>query len=191
MTDTELLAEFIQSFELLDDLLELEPVPPELRGNNDGSFGRMVKWKPARIQTDAAALVAVYNVVPGPFPPLYEQLVLSYRWLEVHLKEIVCLHQNTPADSLMPLLKAITGDRILTEVLLPQGFIPFGKAAEAYDPICFDTRRRGPDGDCPIVRFEHESILCNGQIGESWIVAGSFRILVERVIATAAGRRDT
>ncbi len=35
--------------------------------------------------TDPACLVAVYSKLPAKFPPLYEKLVLTYRWQEVDL----------------------------------------------------------------------------------------------------------
>jgi hypothetical protein len=187
MTDADLLVEFVKAFDLLDDMLLFEKVPSELQGESvAGKYGRLQKWKPAFIRTDPASLAEVYERLPGTFPPLYEQLVISYRWLEVDLEPIVRLLANAPANSLNPLMKQITLDPILTDVLLPKGFIPFGKApGGCYDPICFDTSRRDTTGDCPIIQFEHEAILCYEKIGETWEVAPSFRRLVEMVIARA------
>lgn len=44
MSGTELLAEFIRSFEMLDDMLAFEPTLPDFRGVGDDSLGRMEKW---------------------------------------------------------------------------------------------------------------------------------------------------
>ena len=88
----------------------------------------------------------------------------------------------------MALSSRITADPILFEVLFSHGLIQFGRAAGgSYDPICFDARRRRTDGDMPIVRLEHEAILCNERLGDSWEVARSFRLLVESVIAKGTG----
>jgi hypothetical protein len=188
MKDDDLLIEFVEAFEILDDMIAVKPFPHGLQVINDvGDKQRLARWKPVRVVTDPNELFTLYKLLPSPFPPLYERLALSYRWLEVHLGNIVCLLQNSGSDSLMPLLKEITRDDTFVRILLPLGLIPFGKAAgDCYDPVCFDTRRPTADGDYPIIRLEHEAILCNERIGDSWQVAESFRTLVETVIMRAS-----
>ena len=186
MTDAQLLGEFVRAFEKLDDLVSSQAIPPELDNGMDDSQWARPKWKPAAIATDPAALGDVYERLPGRFPPLYEQLVLSYRWLEVELGGVVSLVANPPGPSLVTLLSKITKDPILANVLFPLGLIQFGRAPGGnYDPICFDTRRRHADGDTPIVRIEHEAILCDDRLGESRELAPSFRSLVESIIVKA------
>jgi hypothetical protein len=51
-----------------------------------------------------------------------------------------------------------------------------------YDPVCFDLRRRSSTGDCPIVKIDHEQILCNWRIKKVGELAPSFRKLVESTI---------
>ena len=189
MSDSELLAAFIHAFEKLNDLVAQELIAPELEAGMDDSQWARPKWKPAAIRTDPLALDEIYRRLPGRFPPLYEQLVLSYRWIEVELDGIVTLLGNPPGPTLAGLEAAINADSALVEVLFPVGMIPFGKApGGSYDPICFDTGRRRPDGDCAVVRVEHEAISCDARLGDSWEVASSFRFLAESVVAKAAGR---
>lgn len=54
-----------------------------------------------------------------------------------------------------------------------------------YDPVCFDLRRRS-NGDCRIVKFDHEEILCNRRLVEVDDPATGFRRLMELVIEDAA-----
>jgi len=50
-----------------------------------------------------------------------------------------------------------------------------------YDPICFDLNHYS-NGDCPIVRFEHESILMYDKIGEKKQLFPSFRKMMQAVV---------
>lgn len=162
MTDDDLLHAFVRCFLLFDEPLD------------ESSF----TYESAA--TPLPVLDPLYERLPGKFPPLFEQLLMRYRWPEVEIEGGLRLLPNLGAD-LSRFLAEVTRDPILTSVLLPQGFVPFAKAPDyCYDPICFDVWNRSPEGDCPIRRFEHEAILCEDRIGEWSIVASSFRELLQR-----------
>ena len=181
MDDQRLVDEFVASFTRLDDLIVHSKlvVPPELQTDWIDGFER---WRPFAVHTDRAALAQVYRRLPSRFPPLYELLILSYRWLEVDL-QLLELLPNPPGPTLEPLIEGIFRDPIFVKVLIPKGYIPFAMASDSYDPICFDTTRPTKRGDCPIVRFEHESILCDERIRDFEVIEPSFRSLVLRVLA--------
>ena len=184
--DADLLERFVNSFHRFGELLAYEQVPPELDGGLDDSRWARQKWRPAAIATDPAALAPLYRKLPGRFPPLYESLALSYRWLEVELGDTVRLLSNPPGPALQGLLEYITVDRVFVKVLLPLGLIPFGRGCGgSYDPICFDIKHRNAAGDCPVVRVEHEAVLCDLRLGKTWQVAASFRDLVGTVVGEA------
>src|SRR5205814_6573624 len=83
--------------------------------------------------------------------------------------------------------REITSDPILFRVLSAGRFVQFGRGPDYdYDPICFDLRRRGADGHCPIVKFDHEDILTRETLTVVGELAPSFRYLVEDVIRRAA-----
>jgi hypothetical protein len=193
LSNTLLLQHFIASFNKLGDTTVFDrtrdaaSIPPEMdAGADDSPWARRV-WKPAAIRTDRSALDELYQKLPDRFPPLYEELVLSYRWFEADLHGYITLLANAPGPTLRPLMDEITADLALVEVLFARGLIPFGRASGgSYDPICFDTLRRRNDGDYPIVRVEHEAMLCDSRIGESWVVAGSFRTFLEKIVADSA-----
>lgn len=177
------------AFGKLDNLVlcdEKQLLPPELDAGNDDSPWARRRWKPAVASTNRAALAELHKALPASLPPLYEQLVLSYRWLEVELRDFAILFANPPGNGLKALLAKMTCDRAMTDVLFPLGLIPFGQASDGrYDPVCFDTARRAGRGDCPVMRIEHEAVLCNQRVSDSWEIAGSFRSFVEAVVAKA------
>jgi hypothetical protein len=191
MSDDGLLERFVATFPQLDDLICLpnEPVPPELASpeSDDWDSWQGDRWRPAAIATGRDQLEALYHKVPGPFPALYERLVLSYRWLDVFLRTAMLLG-NPPGPTLDGLAGAILRDPVLTNTLLPAGLIPFGRVSDGgYDPMCFDLNARKKD-DCPIIQVEHESVLCHDRIGKTCLRYPSFRELACETIDLAQAR---
>jgi hypothetical protein len=87
MTDEDLLERFVASFEKLDEMCavrEIFPIAWELRTQEPDQFGE-AQWRPVKTATAPASLDLLYAKLPARFPPLYERLVLSYRWAEVDL----------------------------------------------------------------------------------------------------------
>jgi|TARA_R110001592_G_scaffold359790_1_gene667092 hypothetical protein len=185
MSDTKLLKQFVESFARMDEMLAPEGVPDELLVKAESetweSWREFSRWQPLPVETDPAELDPLYQRIGGTFPPLYEHLLLSYRWLEVDLK-LLRLFANPPGDNFTGLSEAIFADRALAEVLIPTGYVPFGRSSVNYDPMCFDLNTRAPTGDCPVIQFEHEAILCERQIGEQWQRWDSFRDLMSEVV---------
>jgi hypothetical protein len=190
-SDADLLAQYIAAFEKLDDLCDFA-VPPNLRVGID-AYGSE-QWQPQPVTTPPSALEALYQGLGlsgagvARFPRLYETLILSYRWADVDLGTYRLLG-NEPAEDLSPLLTAMRKDKYLFETLTANGFVPFGKGPDMdYDPVCFDFRQRRSGGDCRIVKFDHEAILCHGRIREVAELAPNFRSLVQRTLERAAAR---
>jgi hypothetical protein len=76
---------------------------------------------------------------------------------------------------------------VLFRIFSAGGFVQVGRGPDYdYDPVCFDLRRRDADGDCPIVKFDHEDILTGETLTVVGELAPSFRQLVEDVIRRAA-----
>lgn len=139
--------------------------------------------------TKPARLEPLYAILPGHFPPLYKQLVLSYRWPQVALPMLDLL-ANPLAAGLEELLEHIQADKGLWDELAPSGYIQFGRGAGgSYDPVCFDTRQRRQDGDCRVVQIDHEEILCNYRIKEVAELADSFRSIVLATIEASFQRQ--
>ena len=143
-------------------------------------------WRPLQLATERPALEAVYARLPARFPPLCEQLLLSYRWLEVDL-QLYRLHGNPPGPGLSGLLGRILKDEFLSGFLLKNGYIPFGKGGDMdYDPVCFDMNGRKKNREFEIVKLDHEEILCNERLRVVAKLAPSFEDLANQTIQLAA-----
>ena len=85
-TDDDLLVErFIASFEKLDELIVDEvsdPIAWRLAAGDRDQYGCR-RWRPIRASAEFSLLEPIYSKLPARFPPLFERLVLSYRWAEV------------------------------------------------------------------------------------------------------------
>jgi hypothetical protein len=185
-SDTGLLAEYIATFEKLDDLSGTE-FPPSLVVSTD-EYGWQ-EWKPRQITTGSWALKLLYQglglrgIGSTRFPPLYETLLLSYRWAKVDLGSYRLL-ANEPAEDFARLLADMRSDTCLHANLVSNGYFQFGQGPDYdYDPVCFDFRQRQQNGDCRIVKIDHEDILCNGRVREAAELAPNFRSLVLDTIA--------
>jgi hypothetical protein len=173
-----------------DDLTSMLAEPWNARG--------ATTWQLTRVQARDGALDGFNAVLPGSLPPLYLRLVCRFHFGEAEFSESglpslrrVRLLPNFP-PALDGLMAAMQRDPMMWCVLTSHGYVEFGKGAEpSYDAICFDLNRRLPDGDCPVVRLDHEEILVRERIQVRWDVADSFRGLVESIVAVPPpGRVD-
>jgi hypothetical protein len=121
--NAELIDKFIASFECaavnLDFFEDLDAVAAKLAVGPTDDYGQR-QWRPLRVRTDATALEPLYAKLPARFPPLYEELVLSYRWADVDLGTFTLL-ANPPGGDLTGLLHRISGDKGLWDTLIPNG----------------------------------------------------------------------
>jgi len=154
-------------------LLLTEPWHEDADDDVDG----WATWRPLRVHTPPEALKALYDVVPGPLPPLYEQLILAYQWGEVDLDKYRLLPNFPPSPN--GLIKTLRSDAVMFRVLSFHRFVQFGKGPDVdYDPVCFDLSQRSAGRDCAIVKLDHEEILNHERIRIVATVAVSFRQLV-------------
>lgn len=192
MAPSDLIERFVASFSKFDEMAarpETDPIGWNLRVGDLDEYGR-ARWLPAPTITDPVALIPIYSKLPARFPPLYEQLVLSYRWETVDLGTFRLL-ANPPGDDLSGLLAQIEGDAALLENLLPAGYIQFGRGPDIdYDPVCFDIKSRTNSKDYRIVKIDHEQILCYNRVKVVAELAPSFRDLIEKTIQAAESLRQ-
>lgn len=188
LRDERLIESFVAAFDKLDQLVvsgpEIDPIAWALTVDRADSFGHQI-WRPVRVNTSAAMLDPIYADLHARFPPLYERLVLNYRWAQVDLKRFMLL-ANPPGPDLDPLHAQISNDPIIYKALREGGYIRFGKGPSGdYDPVCFDTKSRSGNRDFKIVKIAHEEILCNNRVKIVSEIAPSFYSLVVRTIDLA------
>ena len=104
MEDAKLIAEFVKTFPVLGEIHAFE------------------------FASDKSWLSPLTSRLPARFPPLYEQLILSYRW--EHEVELGCLRllPNPGTSDFAGITEVIFRDKGLVESLIPGGFIQFGKS---------------------------------------------------------------
>jgi hypothetical protein len=188
----DLLAQFVASFgklDLMDEYVEIQPVVAELAVDEPNEWGQ-VHWQPSKIITAKESLNPLYDKLPARFPPLFERLVLSYRWAEIDL-QLFTLLANPPVPDLSRFFEQISKGPALWAALIAAGYLQFAKGPDMdYDPVCFDIKSRRKNGDCRIVKIDHEEILCNNRVKVVAQLAASFEDLVKDTIrkAEAAGK---
>jgi hypothetical protein len=161
-----LLEQFVGCWEKLDRFsvdASLDPLASQFATGEENQFSEKL-WCPIPQATDRSMLEPLYAKLPARFPPLYEQLVLTYRWADVDLGTYRLLG-NPLGPSVLGLLDKMLKDKFLSTCLLKNGFIPFGKGPDIdYDPVCFDLGARKKNREFAIVKLDHEEILCNERI---------------------------
>jgi hypothetical protein len=183
-----LLADFVTAWQKLDGFRvndSLDPIAQQFAVNKDIPSG-VISWRPVREAADPAALDPLYAKLPARFPPLFERLLLTYRWPEVDLRSYR-LHGNPPGSGLSGFLERITKDKFLSSFALKNGYIPFGKGGDMdYDSVCFALNARKKNCEFEVVKLDHEEILCNERIRVVASLAPSFERLVSQTIDAAA-----
>ena len=182
-----LLEQFVSCWDKLDGFCvdeSFDPLASHFSTGEENQFGGKL-WRPILQTTDPLNLDPLYGKLPARFPPLYELLVLSYRWAEIDLVSYRLLG-NPLGPDLSGLLNEMSKDKFLFSFLLKNGYIPFGKGPDIdYDPVCFDLRARKKNGEFTVVKIDHEEILCNERIKVVVELAPTFDQLVKTTIELA------
>lgn len=175
--DHVLVERFVASFEKLDEMTVSDAIGQQL-ATADRDQHRSGRWRPTKVYTEPSLLDPIYSTVPSRFPPLFERLVLSYRWAEVDLGSYRLL-ANPPGTRLDALLHEMSKDPIIWNCLLGAGYIQFGKGPDIdYDPVCFDISTQKKNGDYKIVKIDHEQILCHNRVQTVAELAPTFEQLM-------------
>jgi hypothetical protein len=185
----ELLVErFVDCFDKLgDEMVALDdslPVDWQLATGDRDEYGWR-RWRPIKVTTDSSFLEPIYSKLPARFPPLFERLILSYRWHEIDL-HFYRLLANPPGPDLIGLLHEMSGSPDMWRCLLEKGYVQFGRGPDMnFDAVCFDLSSRKKNRDCRVVQIDHEQILCNNRVKVLSEIAPSFEQLVMKTIEEA------
>ncbi len=122
--------------------------------------------------------------LPHRFPASFHSLLTRYTFPTFNAGGL-SFFANTGIHSHDELSVAIFDDRIIADATLKAGYIQFARPESgSYDPVCFDARRARSNREFPIVRLDHEEMLCHDRVHISQQVADSFH----RFAAAIAGR---
>jgi len=187
MDDTALIDTFVETFGTFDDL---HVSRDQVTG---GDIAQLVEpwdesgyatWRPMQGSASADDLALLYRGIAGPLPPLFVQLLRRYRWHQIDI-DLMSLLGNLPPP-FSGFADVVRSDRLLFAALSRVNCVQFGRGSDVdYDPVCFDLGSRDLDGDCPVVKLDHEEILCNDRLTKVADIAPSFRALVRLAIDRA------
>lgn len=182
-----LLAQYVSSFERFDEMHENPDIYPHTRAlatRAPDEYG-YVRWRPRRVDPDPELLAPLYAKLSAQFPPLFERLLLTFRWADVSLDKY-SLMANPAGHDLGGFFDVISHDRGLWDALIPAGYLRFGKGCDMdYDPVCFDLNSRKKNREMRVVKVDHEEILCNRRIKVVTELATDFEALMLSTIHAA------
>ncbi len=185
--DRDLVDKFVATFTKLDDSRANEVLAPigwQFAIGEPDEFGQKI-WRPIKQETDRVHLDAVYSILPARFPPLYEELVLSYRWPDVDLR-LFTLFANPLGADLRQFQKRMSADKYMYDFLIRSGYIPFGRGTDIdHDHVCFELKSRRQNAEFRVVKIDHEEILCFDRLKVVGELAPTFRQLMITTIELA------
>jgi hypothetical protein len=123
-----------------------------------------VDWKLLPSTLTAADVTNLEEEFQVLFPPSFKAYLQArfHRFTQVHSArhDEQILFPSLPArEPLRRLRDQLKAWRVLTRADL----IPFAQWGDGWGPMCFDTRRRHQDGDCPILWLDHEEVIPLGE----------------------------
>lgn len=123
--------------------------------------------------------------LPKRFPVSFRSLLMRYAFPSFDAGGL-SFFSNTGTASDEELSVAIFKDRFIAEATLKAGYIQFARPdSQSYDPVCFDSRHPSNNREFPLVRLDHEEILCHERILVSETIADSFYRFVADFVARA------
>jgi len=159
-----------------------EDIPHRLR-EGGAEFGLYYDWTIQRFD-HINWIDALERQLPGLLPPAYRSLVTRYLFPAFEIDPLILL-ANTGQTLYNEMSMAMLHDKVLSETLLKNGYAQFARPITGdSDPVCFDFRRRADDGECPVVRISHHTLVFNSLIEVTEELAPSFYALVDRFVRT-------
>jgi hypothetical protein len=134
---------------------------------------------------DAPWITELEQRLPKRLPVSFRSLVTRYSFAVFESGELA-FFANMGTDDMDEMRVAIFEDRFIAQATLRSGYVQFARpAGGSYDPVCFDATRPVNNREFPIVRLDHEEILCNDRIHVSEKIADSFFRFAEEIVRSA------
>ena len=165
-----------------------EDIPHRLR-EGGAEFGLYYDWTIQRFN-HINWIKPLEAKLPSPLPPSYRSLVNRYLFPAFEISPLILL-ANTGQTLYHEMSMAMTRDKVLSEILLKNGYAHFARPSTGdSDPVCFDFNRKTSEGECPIVRISHHTIVFNSIVHVLDEIAPSFQELVDNYLRLAPTASD-
>ena len=130
-------------------------LPDQMRDSSISPSNDWVGWRAIPSTVTDADLAALEHETGLAFPPFYRDF-LQYRHF-VTLMAVGLRFKRHLCHDWRETLRAAYFRSWPRERIVDAGLLPFGsETLMDAGPVCFDTRQRIADGDCPIVFWDHE-----------------------------------
>ncbi len=121
------------------------------------------------------------------FPASFRSLLTRYAFQSFGASGL-SFFSNTGTAAEKELSVAIFKDKVIAETTLKSGYIQFARPESgSYDPVCFDVRHARSNREFPLVRLDHEEILCRDRILVSETLCDSFYRFVADFVVSERG----
>ena len=138
------------------------PVPTDMIDSSISPMDDWIAWKPIPSTVSDKELDDLESEIGLKYPPLYRQLLKHQHFVDLS-EFVLSFEQHLPGDwrkRLNGIYNSWARDRIIDI-----GLLPFGSEVHMdAGLVCFDTRRREANGDCPIVLWDHGWIETDKEI---------------------------
>jgi hypothetical protein len=132
-------------------------LPDEMRDDSIMPVSGWIGWKAMPSTVADADLDVLEREAKLAFPPLYRDF-LKYRHFVTLTERGLAFERHLNQGWLANLRRSYFASWP-RERIVDIGLLPFGRESQMdAGPVCFDTRYRFADGDCPIVFWDHEWI---------------------------------
>jgi hypothetical protein len=130
-------------------------LPDSMRDTSIPASKDWIGWKPVTSTATDAELDALEKETKLPFPPAYRDFLQYLHF--VGLTETGIRFETHLCSEWREKLRRAYFQSWPRERILDIGLLPFGDESQMdAGPVCFDTRSRLQDGDCPVVFWDHE-----------------------------------
>jgi hypothetical protein len=110
--------------------------------------------------------------LPKRLPLAFHSLIICYSFNTFDFNGLSFFANNLTDENLSVI---VFKDQIVSGITLQNGFVQFARPDDgSYDPICFDTKISRSKREFPVVRIDHEAILCRNEIRIGEKISDSF-----------------
>src|SRR6266849_9705983 len=127
------------------------------------SFAAMLKQRgvPMRAENNLARLAMFEEKLPKRLPQSFAEFLSRYSFPAFDVLGISLFGWDSDQNQFTQESSAAKGS--LSGLMLPAGYVQIGRPGN-FDAICFDMNKQRQNREFPIVRVDHEDILCNWKV---------------------------
>lgn len=133
---------------------------------------------PIQLADNTAQLAQFDESLPKRLPPSFASLLSRYSFPAFDVLGLSFFGWKPDSNAFVEQLSMPKGS--LAELLLPNNYVQIARPDSGdFDAVCFDLNQKRQNREYPIVRIDHEEILCNWRVRVTAELWPSFIRLME------------